>query len=204
MKLNDYQRWAAQTSSLRDAKPWPYGDATRVNVGKPLPELPEGVCFVRVDHGAAGIASEAGEIAEHVKHVRFHGKALDRDHMIKEMGDLLWYLAELATGLGTTLEEVGDRNVAKLRARYPEGHFTVDRSENRNLARENEPDPTITFLERKVLRAAIGALNPNEDVMGALLSSVNLRALGMSDADLVILAGKLEEGTDPLDALEEP
>lgn len=132
MKLNDYQAWAAKTSSLREAKPTPYGDTTRVNVGKPLPELPEHVCFVRVDHGAAGLASEAGEVAEHVKHVRFHGKALDREHLVKELGDALWYIAETATGLGITLEEVATRNVAKLQARYPEGHFSVDRSEHRN------------------------------------------------------------------------
>lgn len=131
MKLNDYQTWAAQTSSLCEAGPTPYGDTTRVVVGKPLPPMAEGVCFVRVDHATAGITSEAGEIAEHVKHVRFHGKALDKEYLIKEGGDLLWYLAELATGLGITLEEIAARNVTKLQKRYPEGHFTVERSENR-------------------------------------------------------------------------
>lgn len=192
MKLIDYQRWAAQTSSLRARTP-ETSEETRIDVGKPLPPLPEGVTFVRLDHGAAGVGSEAGEIAEHVKHVRFHGKALDKEHLIKEAGDLLWYLAEMATGLGTTLEEIADRNVAKLRARYPEGHFTVGRSENRDIERENATDPTFTALERRVLLAAIAALNPNEDALGALLSRVNLRELGMSDADLVLLVGKLEE-----------
>jgi len=131
MKMNEYQAWAAKTSSLRDARPTcvdPDGD-TRVIPGPPLPT---GVIMSRIDHGASGLSSEGGEVAEHVKHVRFHGKALDKDHLIKELGDALWYIAETATGLNITLEEVATRNVAKLQARYPEGHFTVERSENRN------------------------------------------------------------------------
>lgn len=135
--FNSYQKWASSTSSLRNRTP-EGSEETRIHVdpAKLLPLLPREVVFVRVDHGAAGIESEAGEIAEHIKHVRFHGKALDRDHMILELGDLLWYLAETATGLGLTLEEVAARNVAKLRARYPEGHFTVHRSENRDPSKE--------------------------------------------------------------------
>ena len=125
MTFDEYQAIANATSGMRDKR----DIDTRILGG---PSFGDFVNFVRVDHGAAGCASEAGEIAEHVKHVRFHGTALDREHLIKEAGDALWYLAELAIGLGTTLEKIAERNVEKLKRRYPEGHFTVERSENRN------------------------------------------------------------------------
>jgi NTP pyrophosphatase (non-canonical NTP hydrolase) len=148
MKLNEYQEMAARTSSLQGVEPaaaegaahnrYLYDnpdDDTRLRVAKFLPPLPPGVVFSRVDQGASGLSSEAGEVMEHVKHVRFHGAALDKEHLIKELGDALWYLAEAATGLGVTLEDVAQRNIAKLRARYPEG-FTVERSENRDRSQE--------------------------------------------------------------------
>ena len=50
--------------------------------------------------------------------------------MIEELGDVLWYCAELACGLGVTLEEVAMKNIGKLRRRYPEG-FSAERSINR-------------------------------------------------------------------------
>jgi len=136
MTFDEYQAWAATTSSVRNV-----AADTRV-VDPPFidPILDAHAViteeFVRIDHSACGIASEAGEIMEHVKHIRFHGKHLDREYLIKEYGDLLWYLAEGATGLGIKLSEIAERNVAKLKARYPEGHFTVERSENRKP--ENE------------------------------------------------------------------
>jgi NTP pyrophosphatase (non-canonical NTP hydrolase) len=51
--------------------------------------------------------------------------------MIEELGDVLWYCAELACGLGVTLDEVAMRNIDKLRRRYPEG-FDAERSINRD------------------------------------------------------------------------
>lgn len=133
MKLNDYQDWAVSISSLRNVQPGDVGDDTRVLKECPLPE---GVVFSRLDHGISGIASEAGELSEHLKHVRFHGKALDVEHVAKELGDQLWYICEAAKGIGWTLEEIAARNQHKLKTRYPEGHFTVSRSENRNPDQE--------------------------------------------------------------------
>lgn len=77
-----------------------------------------------------GAAGEAGEVADLVKKYRFHGHELDRDAIVEELGDVLWYVAIVADILGVKLSDVADRNVAKLRARYPEG-FDEERSRNR-------------------------------------------------------------------------
>lgn len=68
-----------------------------------------------------GLAGETGEVVDLVKKVEFHGKPLDRQALIKELGDVLWYLTALRLFEGITLDEVMATNVAKLRARYPTG-----------------------------------------------------------------------------------
>lgn len=58
------------------------------------------------------------------------GHALDRDGLIKELGDVAWYLAETATALDIGLDEVLERNIEKLKNRYPEG-FSAEKSQHR-------------------------------------------------------------------------
>lgn len=70
---------------------------------------------------AMGLGGEAGEVLEIIKKEVGHGRAPDADHMAEELGDVLWYLAEEARLHGFTLSEVARRNIAKLRARYPDG-----------------------------------------------------------------------------------
>jgi NTP pyrophosphatase (non-canonical NTP hydrolase) len=82
---------------------------------------------------ALGLNGEAGEIADHVKKVLFHGHPLDdatRDKIAKEIGDILWYCAMGAKGLGLGLGEIAQMNVEKLKKRYPEG-FSTEKSLNR-------------------------------------------------------------------------
>lgn len=80
---------------------------------------------------ALGVAGEAGEVADLFKKHLFHGHALDVGKATKELGDVLWYVAVLAQRIGVPLSEVADANVAKLRARYPDG-FSSERSKNRS------------------------------------------------------------------------
>lgn len=89
---------------------------------------------------ALGVAGEAGEVADMIKKVVGHGHALDDDDLVKELGDVLWYLAAMSTALGVSLSDVADRNVAKLRARYPDG-FTEEASRNRAEAPPQPRDP---------------------------------------------------------------
>ena len=70
---------------------------------------------------ALGLCGEAGEAGEHVKKWAGHGHWLDKEAFQKELGDVLWYLAAMATYAGLSLEVVARENVDKLRRRYPEG-----------------------------------------------------------------------------------
>lgn len=82
---------------------------------------------------ALGLNGEAGEIADHVKKLMFHGHPLDdatRDKIAKEIGDILWYCAMGARAIDMGLGEIAAMNVEKLRKRYPEG-FSTERSLNR-------------------------------------------------------------------------
>lgn len=81
-------------------------------------------------NGALGLCGESGEVADMVKKNWMQGHDLDLDHIVKELGDVLWYVAETATAIGVDLETIMKMNIDKLKARYPDG-FSADRSQNR-------------------------------------------------------------------------
>ena len=92
-----------------------------------------GVSPERVLTAAIGISAEGGEFAEIVKKCIFQGKPMDDEaqyHMKRELGDIMWYIAQACIALGISLEDVLDTNIQKLEARYPDG-FEAFRSENR-------------------------------------------------------------------------
>ena len=82
--------------------------------------------------GAMGLNGEAGEVIDILKKYMFQGHDLDKDHVAKECGDCLWYLAILAKGAGYTLDEIAEMNKEKLRKRYPDG-FEAERSLHRAI-----------------------------------------------------------------------
>ncbi|MGN1011905.1 MAG: nucleoside triphosphate pyrophosphohydrolase family protein, partial [Clostridia bacterium] len=77
-----------------------------------------------------GLCGESGEAIDIVKKWFAQGHDLDRENLIKELGDIAWYLAETATALDVSLEEVLRGNIEKLQKRYPEG-FDAEKSINR-------------------------------------------------------------------------
>ena len=81
-------------------------------------------------NGVMGLCGESGEAIDIVKKHLAQGHPLDREGLIKELGDVAWYLAETAYALDISLEEVFQRNIDKLKARYPEG-FDARRSVER-------------------------------------------------------------------------
>ena len=83
---------------------------------------------------AVGMSAEAGEFTEIVKKIIFQGKPVNQEnlfHLKRELGDIMWYVSQACIGLDISLEEVIQMNFEKLSARYPEGAFTIERSENR-------------------------------------------------------------------------
>ena len=86
-------------------------------------------------NGAMGLCGEAGEVIDLVKKWVFQGHELYKEDVEEELGDVLWYAAILCEGIGTTMEEVMQKNIDKLKKRYPDG-FEVERSVNRDDAQE--------------------------------------------------------------------
>ena len=86
--------------------------------------------YPRILNGLMGLNGEAGECIDLLKKTEFQGHDFDPMKMVDELGDVLWYVAQLATGLGVTLEYVAQHNVDKLLARYPDG-FDSEKSIHR-------------------------------------------------------------------------
>ncbi|MDD6156302.1 MAG: nucleoside triphosphate pyrophosphohydrolase family protein [Lachnospiraceae bacterium] len=74
-----------------------------------------------------GLCGESGEAIDIVKKWLAQGHELDKEHLMKELGDIAWYLAEAATALDLPLEQILQANIDKLKKRYPDG-FEVRRS----------------------------------------------------------------------------
>lgn len=81
-------------------------------------------------NGVMGLCGESGEAIDLVKKHLHQGHPLDTEALVKELGDIAWYLAETAYALDVDLDEVLERNIAKLRSRYPEG-FDTEKSIHR-------------------------------------------------------------------------
>lgn len=90
---------------------------------------------IRLLHAAFGLETEAGEFTDALKKAFFYGKPLDRVNLAEEVGDTLWYLALACNELGIDMEDVMKRNIAKLKARYP-NNFSEDSALNRDLKTE--------------------------------------------------------------------
>lgn len=84
-----------------------------------------------------GLVTETGEIFDAIKKAKIYGKKLDRVNIAEEFGDMFWYLAVGCDSLGITFEEVWDKNIKKLRARFPE-RYSDDRALNRDLRKERK------------------------------------------------------------------
>ena len=107
MTINEYQEAALRTASSLN------------------PDYP------RLLNGVMGLSGESGEVIDMLKKHIFQGHDLDYDHVVKELGDIAWYLAISADAIGVDLESVLRLNIEKLEKRYPDG-FKISDSVNRN------------------------------------------------------------------------
>ena len=94
----------------------------------------EGANIERLTTAGVGLAAESGEFLEIVKKMVFQGKPWNndnREHLIIELGDVMWYVAQACMALDVSFDDVIRGNVRKLEKRYPGGSFSVEKSEVR-------------------------------------------------------------------------
>jgi len=94
----------------------------------------KGANIERLLTAGVGINAEGGEFLEIIKKMVFQGKPWNddnREHLIIELGDIMWYVAQACNALGVSFDDVISTNVNKLLKRYPGGEFNVFYSENR-------------------------------------------------------------------------
>mgnify|MGYP001271151041 CR=1 FL=1 len=94
----------------------------------------EGANIERLTTAGVGLAAESGEFLEIVKKMVFQGKPWNndnREHLIIELGDVMWYVAQACMALDVPFDDVIRGNVRKLEKRYPGGSFSVEKSEVR-------------------------------------------------------------------------
>lgn len=132
MNPNEYQRMAMRTNDGKDSERL-QSFLIKVDTVNELAEL-EGKS-IRVKSGelicgVMGLNGEAGEVVDLLKKFVFHGHKFVKEDLVKELGDVLWYVALICDSLGITMEEVMEKNINKLKERYPEG-FTEKASINR-------------------------------------------------------------------------
>lgn len=85
-------------------------------------------------HAAYGLAGEAGEFIDSVKKNQIYGQEINRENLLEEIGDILWYAALAAEVLGCDLNEIASQNISKLQARYPEKYTDLLAAERRDKA----------------------------------------------------------------------
>lgn len=82
-------------------------------------------------NGCLGLSGEAGEVSDMIKKWIFHGSTMDEQHLKKEIGDVMWYIAMICESMGWSMDEVMELNIAKLKKRYPDG-FDTERANSRD------------------------------------------------------------------------
>ena len=87
-------------------------------------------CDEQVANLCMGLAGESGEVIDYLKKCLYHNHKLYKQDLIKELGDVMWYLTNIATFFKIPMSYILDENIKKLEERYPEG-FSVEKSINR-------------------------------------------------------------------------
>lgn len=91
-------------------------------------------------HAALGIATEGGEFTTEVKRAAIYDKPITEEaveHMVEELGDVLWYVALAAESLGVPLNRIAEKNIAKLRARFPDSYSNEARADKGGVDARN-------------------------------------------------------------------
>lgn len=121
MTLDEYQDCSNRTSRFAG-----------LVLDYPTIDLADDEAENRIVIAGLGLCGEAGEVVELLKKAfgHGHGHELDKSKLSKELGDVAWYLSEIATAAGLRLSDILDENVGKLQKRYG-GSFSTEASVNR-------------------------------------------------------------------------
>lgn len=93
--------------------------------------------MLRLLHVGFGLTTEVGEFMDQLKKHVFYGQPLDFVNLIEELSDLLWYVGMACDDLDITFDELLQRNIDKLRVRYPD-KFSKKNALERNLEGERD------------------------------------------------------------------
>lgn len=102
MNMNEYQQLASRTAPKEDK-------STR-----------------QLANYALGLAGEAGETVDYLKKIIFHKHDFDKENLKKELGDVLWYVSQVARVADIEMDDIATSNIEKLKKRYPEGFSSSD------------------------------------------------------------------------------
>jgi len=130
--MKDYQKQALRTEAMPTA-----AIATKLDFSK------------RDVHALFGLMTEIGELVDAYKRHIFYGQPLDMKSVEEEVGDILWYLAIMLDVCGCSFEDCMQRNIAKLRARYP-NKFDEEKAKHRDLDKERK---ALNSRERRACEA---------------------------------------------------
>lgn len=125
MNPNDYQKLALVTDPDREDM------GVTARVIKARLTVDDG----RLLHAVMGLVTETGELMDALKRKLIYGKGIDRVNVMEECGDLLWYIALALDACDYTIEEAMERNITKLKKRYPDGYSDTN-ALNRDLEAE--------------------------------------------------------------------
>lgn len=122
MTGNEYQKLAMRTNDDKAGERMNKRDFDlRLYHNANLPDL---------INACLGLAGETGELLDMVKKYVFHEKPLDTEHLKKELGDCMWYVALFCKAMSWDLDDIIQMNIDKLKARYSDG-FSTDLSNHR-------------------------------------------------------------------------
>lgn len=181
MNADEYQQAALRTES--PARPLRGDFATNTD---------------RMLHAAIGLCTETGELQDAMKRGLYYGKQIDKTNVAEEFQDCLWYIAIGLDALGIKMSDAMDRNIEKLRVRFPD-KFTEGQALNRDLdaerkALEAKPNPNIdvTKLDEQI-KAVLDDLDQRHGEQAKLDAMRTLRGMFISMRGVVSVPADLHQ-----------
>lgn len=97
-------------------------------------------------HGAMGLCEEAGEVSSYIRKAMFYGKHIDKQKLLLELGDAMWFLTLTTMALGSSIKEIMELNDAKLQARFGGTKFDAEKAINKDEKKEAKQLPLFNDL----------------------------------------------------------